>query len=145
MCCSPWGHKESDTTEQLNWTEVLREKIHAPSIWQGLGSPWASQVPLVVKNLPASAGDLRDMGSILRLRGSLGGGHGNPLQYSCLENPHGQRSLASYSPLGRISQTWLKWLRKHTWGLHTCWEIYKNLANTKVQFWWMVFLHLGFY
>ena len=32
---------------------------------------------------------------------SPGGGHGNPLQYSCLENPHGQRSLAGYSPWGR--------------------------------------------
>ena len=32
--------------------------------------------------------------------GSLGGGHGNPLQYSCLENPQGQRSLAGYSPWG---------------------------------------------
>ena len=31
---------------------------------------------------------------------SPGGGHGNPLQYSCLENPHGQRSLAGYSPWG---------------------------------------------
>ena len=30
-----------------------------------------------------------------------GGGHGNPLQYSCLENPHGQRSLVTYSPWGR--------------------------------------------
>ena len=32
---------------------------------------------------------------------SPGGGHGNPLQYACLENPHGQRSLAGYSPWGR--------------------------------------------
>ena len=31
---------------------------------------------------------------------SPGGGHGNPLQYSCLENPHGQRSLAGHSPQG---------------------------------------------
>ena len=31
----------------------------------------------------------------------LGEGHGNPLQYSCQENPHGQRSLAGYSPWGR--------------------------------------------
>ena len=30
----------------------------------------------------------------------FGGGHGNPLQYSCLENPHGQRSLVGYSPWG---------------------------------------------
>ena len=48
---------------------------------------WASQVALVVKNLPANAGDLRDVGSSPGLGRSPGGGHGNPLQYSCLENP----------------------------------------------------------
>ena len=42
---------------------------------------------LVVKNLPASVGDIRDVGSVSGLRRSSGGGHGNPLQYSCLENP----------------------------------------------------------
>ena len=42
---------------------------------------------LVVKNLPARAGDLRDMGSVLELGRSSGEGHGNPLQYSCLEDP----------------------------------------------------------
>ena len=42
---------------------------------------------LVVKNPPANAGDIRDAGSIPGSEGSLGGGHGNPLQYSCLENP----------------------------------------------------------
>ena len=41
-----------------------------------------------------------DLGLIPGLGRSLGGGHGNPLQYSCLENPHGQRSLAGYSPWG---------------------------------------------
>ena len=41
----------------------------------------------MVKNLPADAGDIRDTGSILGLGRSSGGGHGNPLQYSCLENP----------------------------------------------------------
>ena len=56
---------------------------------------------LVVKNLPANAGDVRDAGLIPRWGRSPGGGHGNPLQYSCLENPHGQRSLAGYSPWGR--------------------------------------------
>ena len=40
---------------------------------------------IVVKNLPANAGDARDMGSIPGLRGSLGVENGNPLQYSCLE------------------------------------------------------------
>ena len=39
-----------------------------------------------------------DMGLIPRLGRSPGGGHGNPFQDSCLENPHGQRSLAGYNP-----------------------------------------------
>ena len=38
-------------------------------------------------NLPTNAGDLRDKGSIPRSGRSPGGGHGNPLQYSCVENP----------------------------------------------------------
>ena len=42
---------------------------------------------LVVKNPPAGAGDIRDTGLILGLGRSTGEGHGNPLQYSCLENP----------------------------------------------------------
>ena len=61
---------------------------------------WASQVALVVKNPPANAGDLRDAGSIPGSGRFPGGGHGHPLQYSCLENPHGQRSLLTYSPWG---------------------------------------------
>ena len=48
---------------------------------------------VVVKNLPDCAGGIRDAGLIPRLERSPGGGHGNPLQYSCLENPHGQRTL----------------------------------------------------
>ena len=46
-----------------------------------------------------------DLGSILQLVRSPEGGHGNPLQYSCLENPHGQRSQASYSHGIAKSQT----------------------------------------
>ena len=42
---------------------------------------------LAVKNLPANAGDERDVGLIPGLGESPGGGNGNPLQYSCLENP----------------------------------------------------------
>ena len=47
----------------------------------------ASQVTLVVKNLPAHAGDVRDTALIPGSGRSPGGGNGNPLQYSCLENP----------------------------------------------------------
>ena len=45
---------------------------------------------LVVKNPPASAGDARDVGSIPGLGRSPEGGRGNPVQYSCLENPMGR-------------------------------------------------------
>ena len=78
--------------------ETIGENLHD---W-GLGDVeiWASKVALVVKNLPANAGDLRDLGSIPGLGKSPGGGLGNPLQYSCLEKSHGQRSLVGYSPQG---------------------------------------------
>ena len=48
-----------------------------------------------------SARGVGDLGSIPGLRRSSGEGNSNPLQYSCLENPHGQRSLGGYSPWGR--------------------------------------------
>ena len=48
---------------------------------------WASQVARVVKNLPANAGDIRDSGSIPGWGRSPEEGNGNPLRYSCLENP----------------------------------------------------------
>ena len=57
----------------------------------------ASQAVLVVKNLPANGEDVRDMGLIPGSGRSLEGGHGNPLQYSCLGDPHGWWSLVSYT------------------------------------------------
>ena len=48
---------------------------------------WASQAALVIQNLLANAGDLRDLGSVPRLRRSPARGNGNPLQCPCLENP----------------------------------------------------------
>ena len=56
-----------------------------------------SLVTQLVKNPPAMQ---ETWISIPELGQSPGGGHGNPLQYSCLENPHGQRNLAGYSPWG---------------------------------------------
>ena len=50
-------------------------------------SPRASQVALVVKDLPANVADIRDVNSIPGLGRAPGGERGNPLQYSCLENP----------------------------------------------------------
>ena len=60
----------------------------------------ASQVELVVKNLPANAGDIRDLGSIPGLGRSPGRGHGNPLQFSCLGNPMDRGAWWDYSPYG---------------------------------------------
>ena len=57
----------------------------------------ASQVALVVKNPPASAGNIRDTGSIPELGSSPGGEYGNPLQYVPGES-HGHRNLVGYSP-----------------------------------------------
>ena len=54
----------------------------------------------MVKNLLANAGDVRDASSTPGLGRSPGGGNGNLLQYSCLENSHGQRSLMGCSPWG---------------------------------------------
>ena len=53
----------------------------------------------MVKNLLANAGDVRDTGLIPRPGRSPGEGHGNPLQYSCLEDPM-DRGVAGYSPWG---------------------------------------------
>ena len=55
---------------------------------------------LGVKNPSANAGDVRDEGSIARERRSPGVGKSNPLQYSCLEKLHGQKTLVGYSPWG---------------------------------------------
>ena len=54
---------------------------------EGTAFARAFQVALVVKNLPANAGEVRDAGLIPGSGRSPGGGKGNPLQYSCLENP----------------------------------------------------------
>ena len=102
-CCSPWCHRErqlSDGTE-LNFLLYIKHceffffflatsYFCALQIFQSfvLGMvKQGSQVVVVVKNPPANAGDIRDMGSIPGLGRSRGGGHGNPFQYSCLENP----------------------------------------------------------
>ena len=58
----------------------------------------AFQVALVVKNPSADVAGIRGVNSMPGLRRSSGEGHGNPLQYSCLENPQGQTSLECHSP-----------------------------------------------
>jgi len=69
------------TQDYVNKKKTSAGERHLDHIW------WASLVAWVVKNSPASAGDEKDLGLIPGLERSPGGGHGNPLQYSCLENP----------------------------------------------------------
>ena len=59
----------------------------------------------MVKNLPANAGDVRDMGSVSGLGRYPGVGHGNPLQYSCLENPMDRG--AWQATVHRVAQSWM--------------------------------------
>ena len=59
----------------------------------------------MVKNLPANAGDVRDIGSIPGLRGSPEGGHGNPLQYTCLETPKDRGAWRLQPQGGKESDT----------------------------------------
>ena len=68
---------------------------------------------LVVKNLPDNGGDIKNVGSIPGSGRCPGGGHGNPLQYSCLENPMARG--AWWATVHRVakSRTLLKWLSTH--------------------------------
>ena len=112
---NPWGHKELNMTEQV--TRL-----------------WVSEVGLVVRNLPANVGHVRDTDLIPASGRSPGEGHGNRLQYSCLENPHGQTAWRAIGHGVTKSCTWLKQMRTHTslvteakqynsqyiYGLHYC-------------------------
>ena len=60
----------------------------------------------MVKNLPAKAGDIRDMGSIPGSERSPGEGHGNSLQYSCLKNP---KDRGAWLAMGqRVTKSWTR-------------------------------------
>ena len=74
---------------------------------------WDSQMTLKVKNSPASAGDVKDVGLIPGLGRSPGGGHGNPLQYSCLGNPMDRGAWwTTYSPWGPKESDTTEWLTR---------------------------------
>ena len=89
-----------------SWTWLKQFSTHARTVYMlslltfPLGFPHSS-----VDN--ESAGSTRDLGSIPGLGGSSGEANDNPLQCSCLENSHGQRHLADYTPWGRKSWAWL--------------------------------------
>ena len=65
----------------------MKGRSRPPNNSYYIRGPWSSQAVIVVKNPPSNAGDMREASSVLGLERSPGGEHGNPLQFSCPENP----------------------------------------------------------
>ena len=103
----PWVHKESDMTQR----------------------PSLSLHVTLVKNSPANAGDLRDTGSIPGLGRSPEEGHGNSLQYSCLENSMDRGAWRATVHGVARSQTRLKQLSTHMLLFHLFSQLVENLGN----------------
>ena len=100
---------------------VLSSRLNEIYMYKG-----ASQVALVVKNQPANAGDMRDISLILGSQRSPGGGHGNPFQYSCLENHMDRRAWWATVHSVTQSETWLKQFSIHA----MCMKVYYLLKST---------------
>ena len=99
-------------TRPSNWTTTTT---------RGKG---ASQVAQWVKNLPANAEDPGDIGSIPGLGRSPERGHGNPLQYSCLENPVDRGAWwATVHRSQRVRQDWSSWAQHRGKGKYSFWNI----------------------
>jgi len=103
--------------------------ISSPFVW-----PRASWVALVVKNLPASEGDIRDMGLIPRSGRFPEGGPDTPLQYSCLENSMDRGVWWVMVHRAAKSRTWLKRL-----SMHAVWPVQTGFLSLKLKRqarWW---------
>ena len=102
---------------------------------------WASQVALVVKNPPANAGDVRDARSIPGSGRSPGEGHGNPFQYSCLENPMDRWSWQA--TVHGVAQSWT-WLKQLSMQAHTTYYGEPNaVPRSNICFHeWMILLQI---
>ena len=97
--------------------EAWHAAVHGVTKSQTRLSNWTelnnSLVAQMVKN--PSACNEGDLGSVPGLGRSPGGEHGNPLQYSCLENPHGWRSLVGYIPWAHKESDLTEWLSTHVY------------------------------
>ena len=104
---STFPNAEEDRVAVMSYSNLFNNLISPTHL------VWASQVALVVKNPPADAGDIREVGMIPGLGRSPGEGHGNLPQYSFMENPKDRG--ASWATVHRVakSQTQLKWLSRH--------------------------------
>ena len=96
--------KESQTC----WDDYINAFVYIHSIYMGFSGGASGKEPA------CNAGDGRDARSMSGLGKFPGGGHGNPLQYSCLENPMGRRAWWATAHMVSKSWTWLKWYSMHT-------------------------------
>ena len=114
--CMKYTHTHTHTPENYNLIPLLPSKpqqicAFILSIWHLIFSYLISKLGFPDSSAgKESTCNVGDLGLIPGLGRCPGGGHGNPHQYSCLENPHGQRSLAAYSPGGhKESNTTERW------------------------------------
>ena len=110
-CLALKGKKSCHMLQWMNLDEIILND----SIYDQIG-PF--QVVLVVKNLPANVEVIGDTGSMPGLGRSPGGGHGNPLQYSCLENPMDRGAWRATVHRAAKSWTRLKQLSTSTVWFH---------------------------
>ena len=129
----------------LKKKKSVKRKTLNVSKWKGYLAIWVSLDWLgfpggsVGKESAYNAGDLSLIPGLGR---SPGGGHSNPLQYACLENPHGQRSLAGYSPWDhkeldrteRLSTDWLYTKTFHQMAQVKPSRSYHSLTGHKVHY-----------
>ena len=108
--CFMWKDSLSDSTFCIKLCDF--------TLWTSITfSDWIFLHSSVGQDSACNAGDL---GSIPGLGRSPGEGNGNPLQYSCLEDPHGQRSLASPSPWGHRKSDTTERLNQTTSEILSC-------------------------
>ena len=124
MVCFPGNFEWGDGLLAGDQVQVHLRWDGSPSAAKAISAKWASlqscrasQMALVVKNTTAKAGDVRDVGLIPGLGRSLGGGHSNPLKYSCLKNPMDRGVWRATVHRVTESRAWLKWLGTHSSGL----------------------------
>ena len=123
--------------------------IYHPHYWAAVSKTYTEFLVMrlprwCVKNPLANAGDIRDQGSILGLGRSPGGGHGNPLQYSCLENPRGREAWRATVHRVAKSQTkqtldWMYTFMKNTKWYSKFKMINMNLFLLSLKYFWGVY------